>query len=203
MQTNPSQSKASAARAWTVGVVLVFALLVLPGLCVVGVTGYFRLGSETAALRETMMSSVKGHWEKKIELNVGWFTTAVARTFSRAIILQPEPRAALEAVRGVEVGVFELAGEPGAFNPGAVLLRADQALKRRGWQRIVGVTQEHQLVAIYMPSRETSQRDLKCCLMVFEGRQLVVVSARGKVEPLLAIAEKHLPAKFKKQGLVL
>jgi len=169
---------------------------------VVGVTGYFRLGSETTALRESLMDSVAGQWTKTIAVHVGWFTTSLVRAGSRLVKLDPEPRAALEAVRAAEVGVYKLREGPVPEDHGAILGRADKAMARRGWVRVVGVSHDRELVAVYMPRKGMSLRNMKCCLMVFNGRELVVASARGNLEPLWAIAGTHLESGFNRRRLV-
>jgi hypothetical protein len=62
----------------------------------------------------------------------------------------------------------------------------------RGWDRAVGVTREHELVAVYMPHGKMGARHVKCCLMVLERRNLVVLSAVANVEPLLQLAQQRL-----------
>ncbi|HWW01142.1 MAG TPA: hypothetical protein VNZ64_15710 [Candidatus Acidoferrum sp.] len=171
-------------------------------LCVVGVTGYFRLGSETTALRQSLMGSVDGQWKKTIAVHLGWFTTSLVRAGSQLVKLDPEPRAAIEAVRGVEVGVYKLHGDSQREDHGAILARADKAMNRRGWVRVVGVSHDRDLVTVYMPRKGMSMRNLKCCVMVFNGRDLVVASARGNLEPLWAIAEKHLELGLNRHPLV-
>jgi len=65
-------------------------------------------------------------------------------------------------------------------------------MSARGLERVVGLSKERELVAVYCPKRGVSSRDLKCCLVVFEGCDLVVASARGNLEPLLDIARNHI-----------
>src|SRR5438094_3896323 len=98
--TPPAQTHA-APRLQT-GHVVLLACFVLFVLCVVGVTGYFRLGAETAALSSSLRKAVPGTWHKKIAVNVGEFTMAVVRHGLRLVRLEPEPRAAIEALRGAE-----------------------------------------------------------------------------------------------------
>ena len=174
------------------GYVIAVAIPLFFALGVVGVIGYFRLSSETTALRESLMGSVDGQWRKTIAVHLGWFTTGLVRAGSRLVKLDPEPRAALEAVHGVEVGIYRVQDGPEKEDHGAILAKADKAMTRRGWVRVVGVSHDRELVAIYMPRKGASLRNMKCCLMVFNGRELVVASARGNLEPLWAIAEKHI-----------
>ena len=105
-------------------------------------------------------------------------------------------------MRAAEVGVYKLREGPVPEDHGAILRRADQAMTRRGWVRVVGVSHDRELVAVYMPRKGASPRNLKCCVMVFNGRELVVAAARGNLEPLWAIAGKHLESGFHQHRLV-
>lgn len=198
--SNPRGSGPRAGYVIALTIPLVFALFF--ALCVIGVTGYFRLGSETTALRESLMGSVDGRWHKTIAVHLGWFTTSLVRAGTRLVKLDPEPRAAIEAVRGVEVGVYQVQDVPVREDHGAILAKADKSMARRGWVRVVGVSHDRDLVAVYMPRKGVSPRNVKCSVMVFNGRELVVVSARGNLEPLWAIAEKHLELGLKQHPLV-
>ena len=176
-------------RTWWVVVGVLFCTLLL---CGVGVAGYFRLSSPTRALRESVMSSVGGQWDKRFAARVGGFTCALVRSWSRFLPLPPEPRAALDAVRGAEVGVYRLHCEPAPVDRTKLLLEADRAVGRRGWERAVTVAQHGEFVAVYIPRKGVSSRGVACCLVVLHGRDLVVASARGNLEPLMALANKRL-----------
>jgi hypothetical protein len=160
--------------------------------CIVGITGYFRLSSETAALSASLRETVPGTWHKKIVVNIGGFTMAVVRHGLRFVQLEAEPRAAIEALRGAEVGIYDFKQQNAGVPDASVLLATDKAMAARGWERIVGVAEKEDLVAVYMPRKGFSSRKMKCCVMVLHGATLVVASARGNVEPLLAIARDHL-----------
>jgi hypothetical protein len=41
---------------------------------------------------------------------------------------------------------------------------------------------------VYLPGEIASARRMKCCLMVFDGQEMVVVSARADLEPLFKYA---------------
>lgn len=68
-----------------------------------------------------------------------------------------------------------------------MLAAADSAMTARGWERAVGVADGRNLVTVYFPKKISVQR-LKCCVMVFDGKELVLVSAQGNPEPLLEYA---------------
>ncbi len=176
------------------GYIVLALILLVPAAGAFGITGYFRLSSETQALRGSLMNSVPGEWHKKFAVHAGYITMALVRNLSHHFRMPAEPRAAIEALRGAEVGVYELQGEPIAAEPGQVLQASDKALRARGWERFVGVVQGEQLVAIYLPRKGLSSSHISCCLMVLHERQLVVASVRGNAEPLLELANKKLEA---------
>ena len=192
MNPSPFPASARSGPLLTVGAVVFIALVALLAFSVIGITGYFRLSSEANALRQSAMSSVAGTWHKKIALHVGRLTTGLLRVGSHYIKLDPEPRAALGALRGAEVGIYKLQEEPEVVDGCAFLAHADKTMTARGWERVVGVSREGQLVAVYCQKRGASSRDLKCCVVVFQGRDLVVASARGNLEPLIEIARNHI-----------
>src|ERR1044071_6208558 len=62
---------------------LFLALVIVPsalvGLLILGVTSYFRLSSDTRALRSGLIAASGADWHQKIALNVGGFTLGLAR----------------------------------------------------------------------------------------------------------------------------
>src|SRR5262245_38993629 len=188
---NPPSQLNAAPRLQTGHIVLLacFALLVLS---IVGVTGYFRLSSETAALSSSLRKAVPGTWHKKIAVNVGGFTMAVVRHGLRFVRMEPEPRAAIEALRGAEVGIYELELQKAGAPSASVFLATDKAMAARGWERVVGGAEKADLVAGYMPRKGLSPAKMKCCVLVLHGANLVVASARGNIEPLLALSRDRL-----------
>ncbi|HEY5914011.1 MAG TPA: hypothetical protein VJA21_25765, partial [Verrucomicrobiae bacterium] len=156
----------------------------------------------TAALRASVMSAVPGPWDKTVALRVGGFTTALIRAGSRLFEMPPEPRAAIDAVHGAEVGVYKLQHDATTTDFRALFASADRAMKSRGWDRIVGVAEEGQFVAVYFPHRKVSLRGIKCCVVVFHGRDLVVASASGNAEPLLKLAETHLGPQLRRPDIL-
>ena len=69
---------------------------------------------------------------------------------------------------------------------------ADKCMRRRGWDRVVGVAQGRQFVAVYMPRNLLSVKRMACCVAVLNEQDLVVASARGNLEPLLVLATQRL-----------
>lgn len=151
-------------------------------------TGYLRLSADMKNLRNTLTQTLTAGWQKEIELNIGSCTIGAAHAGLSFARLDPEARAALRAIHGAEVGVYRLAhGRPGA-DQAAMLMAADGAMAGRGWDRLVGVVNPHEFVAVYVPVQLRSPRDVTACVVVLEERQLVIVSARGNLEPLWKLA---------------
>lgn len=69
-----------------------------------------------------------------------------------------------------------------------MLAAAGSAMIARGWQRVAGVLDRRNLVAIYLPTKNISVHRVKCCVMVFDGKEMVLVSARGNPDPILTYA---------------
>ena len=160
-------------------------------------TGYVRLGRDMKNLRNILTQSLATGWHKEVELNLGACTLEAARVGLSFAPLDPEARQALRAVRGAEVGVYRLSQGRPATDPGAMLTAADGAMKARGWDRLVGVVNPRECVVVYVPRQLRSPRDVTACVVVLEERQLVIVSARGNVEPLWQLALREAGARPK------
>jgi hypothetical protein len=174
------------------GYVVLALVLCLPLLCAIGIAGYFRLSSATQALRNSVIESVPGQWDKRFAVHVGGLTLGLVRFGSRFFNLPPEPKAALEALHGAEVGVYNLHDAPCALDYSAMFTAADKCMRRRGWERIVGVTRSRQFVAVYMPRNLRTVKRMACCVAVLNEQDLVVASARGNLQPLLELATQCL-----------
>ena len=103
-----------------------------------------------------------------------------------------ELKAALGALHGAEVGVYNLQDAPCALDYSAVFTATDKCMRRRGWERIVGVARGRQFVAVYMPRNLRTAKRMECCVAVLNERDLVVASARCNLEPLLELATQRL-----------
>jgi hypothetical protein len=204
MRTKPSGTFLNGSVAIRVLAIIGIAGFLMLVAVAAGVASYFRLSSEARSLRDALLSSTSDPWNKKIALNIGGFTTAVARTGLGFVKkLPPEARVAASALRGVEVGIYELADGQRHDDPAGVIARADKAMTAKGWVRMVGVCEKDQLVAIYVPLKDLSARRMKCCVLVLESRQLVVASVRANIEPLMALTTGPLKEKLDTVHLAL
>jgi hypothetical protein len=172
--------------------ILICAVILVPLCALCSLISFFRLSSDTAALRQSAMASVSGTWQKKVALNAGRVSTGLICLASHYVKMEAEPRAALDSLRGAEVGVYTLRDHAGFVDHAAMLASADKIMATRGWERIVGVSKDGKLVAVYFPHRLGWTRTAKCSVLVFDGSQLVVVSARGKLQPLFDVLAERL-----------
>jgi hypothetical protein len=145
-------------------------LLVVPSLLLVtlaaGVVSCFRLGSEARVLRNGLIESSGVEWRQQIALNANCLTLGAVRAGLSCVRLDPGARAALQSVRSAGVGVYQVvSGTP----PDRTAM----------------------LAAIYLPDKNISVHRVKCCVMVFDGEEMVLVSARGNLEPILTYALNH------------
>jgi hypothetical protein len=199
MNPTPASSVARppAKRLWLRCLLAVLLLLLV--VVAVEVVSFFHLSSNTRALRNSLMKSSGVEWRQRIALNAGGLTLGAVRAGLSFVHLDAGARAALQAVRGAEVGVYQLPSGARPPDRAAMLAAADAAMTARGWDRVVGVMDGRDLVAIYLPDNTTSARRMKCCLMVFDGHEMVVGSARADLEPLVkyALAQPAIDARVR------
>jgi len=189
----PPATRLSARQLWLwIFLATPLLLLVLVG---TGVASCFYLGSDARALRDEVIKSSGVAWRQQIVLNAGRLALGTIRAGLCCTPLDPGARAAVQSVQTAGVGVYELPAGTAPPDRAAMLAAADSAMTARGWERVVGVISGPDLVTIYC-SQKVSVHRLKCCVLVFDGQELVLVSAQGNPEPLVkyALAQSGLGA---------
>lgn len=138
---------------------------------------------EASALRDALGAAGGLRGDASLQLNVGALPMVVARLGARFLPLPPEACVALRTLRGASLGIYPgTSGVRGA----ALLEAADRGLTKRGWERVVGVVDGGQVVGVYLPRDLSSHRRIRVAVFVQSREQLVVVTARANLEPLLA-----------------
>ena len=178
--------------------------LLLVGLTalVVTTTGCFRVGTDTIALRDAVLNNTpEAEWEEQVELGFGRISVAVLQlggaVVSRCVEVPPEARAILSAAKGAEASVYQLRGGTlNGFDPQKILAEADKKMEKRGWYRLVGVVQERELVAVYVPEDVDLAKDAEVAVLVLNDKDLVCVGARSDLRPLYRIAMEKAGDKF-------
>ena len=156
-------------------------------LCIAS-TGCFKVSRDAGTLRDSVINSTSARFEEKIEFGVGALTLGLARFGLSFLELDPEAQTALSAIRGADVGVYEVIGRKRPTNYAKILSSADGAMAARGWDRLVTVIDDGQMVAVFVPKDLRSTRNVRVCLAVLGEREMVVASARSNLEPLLDLA---------------
>lgn len=160
-----------------------FALLLL-----VLTVGCFRPSGNTRALRDAVLAAAGDGWSREIELGVGPLTFSVARGGTRFLDLPDEARTVIRAMRGADVGVYRYEGAGRPKVGAAVLRAADRGMAERGWERVVAVLDGDESVSVYTPKEYEAGSQLRLSVVVVDGSEMVIVSARGNPEPLINLA---------------
>ncbi len=177
-----------------IGYVVLLGVILLPVVGVIAVTSYIRLGADATALKNSVMAIAPA--KTRVVVNVGWLTTGVGRLVASFFPLPPEAHMAIRSIRAAEVGVYRMECPPGHLDRAQVLAKTESTMRKRGWERIVGVSQDKDLVAVFVPQKVSSTR-LKCCVLVVNDEDLVVVTARGNIDEVLRFAQDKID--FKRQ----
>lgn len=187
-----AKSQRRLARWVLAGLLLLIAPIVVVG---VGVASMFRLSGDAAALRQEVMAATDAQWSTQVQVSAGWCTLATARTVLRFIEHKDmdDARLALGAVRRASVGVYQRAGRAGKWSREQMMVATDENMSRRGWSRLVGVTEDNQAVLVYVSNDLNSSDRVDLCVAVVDDGEMVVVSTRVDADKLIELAEKHLP----------
>ena len=192
--SSPPPTRPPARRLW------LWAFLAVPLSLLIVVAAWvyscFHLSSDVRVLRNALTRSTGVEWREQIALNANWLTLGAIRAGLSNVKLDPAARAALQSVCSAGVGVYQLAAETPPPDRATMLVAANTAMAARGWERVVVVINAHDLVAVYSPKTYVPFHRLKCCVVVFSGRELVLVSTQADPEPLVgyALAQPRLVA---------
>jgi len=164
-----------------------WTVITTAGLCALGLAGYVRPGAEVACLRDSVEAALP-HLQPRVCVNVGGLTFGAARALAAVFAVPAEPRAALQTVRGVNVAVYGPGGTITDQNTDEIIARADRGMTSRKWERAVLVREKDRMVVVYVPRNLRAADHLRACVMVIEPGNIVLVSARANLEPLLELA---------------
>lgn len=154
----------------------------------------FWLNGQTRALRSAVIQGHAQDWERTIAFHVGGVAVPVIKTGLRFVDLPEEARLGVSAFEAAEVSIHKGFRSPDPSDLGEILERADFALARRGWNRVVGVVQEKCMVAIYVPNKLRKGGPISVSVLVLNDRDLVVGSIKGNPRPIVELIQKKLPA---------
>jgi hypothetical protein len=187
----PSQ-KASL-RKWLLRIFLGSFLLALATPVAIAVA-VLHVSADTRALRNAVIEGDGANWKKQVEANIGFLPLSVARMVLPFTPAPPEALQAFSAIRSVEVSVHELRdSEP---DRARILSDADKQMRKRGLDRVVAVLDGKTAVAVYATAESGGGSKVKVSVLVVEGRQMVVVTGRANLEPVMELAMSKANTEF-------
>ncbi|MBA3849880.1 MAG: hypothetical protein C0502_07775 [Opitutus sp.] len=194
--TTPSTPAAPRRRyvwLWVLGACLTpFVLLGL------AVASYMTLDRDAAALRRNVMSATHADWNTKVQVSIGGATLGAVRTglwfVDNAEIANA--RLALKAVKHASVGVYELASSSLDVSREQLFRDTDRAMGKRGWTRLVGVSQDKEAVLVYVSDDIGEGDPIELCVAVVNNREMVVVSTSVDGDSLNELIERHAGDEF-------
>lgn len=194
----PPRVSGKTRRRW-VWLLLAVPLLLLSGVAVLAALGgsCLFLSSETRGLRDAIQRAAAVACVTQVEVNVRPAVLSLLRPALNLLDLDPVAREACRAIRAAEVGVYKLGCAPEAIDRAATLASIEAFMTRRGWTRVVGVLDPDSVVAVYTPRNTQWPSNFKFKVVVLENQELVIVSVRGDLEPLVeaALAKADLRGK--------
>jgi len=156
----------------------------------------FRMGGEARAVRHAVFAATPGEWSPQFELGVGrlpaWLARAGFHLVEGKLDLPPEAGFGVDAFRSADVGVYQRRHSGAPSSHAITLAKVDDAMSGRDWESIVSVQEGRQSVRVFVPKTMTDLRDTQACVFVMERDELIIVSARLNLEPLLELASSKL-----------
>jgi hypothetical protein len=144
------------------------------------------VSADTRALRNAAIHGDGARWKKQIELNVGALPLCLARFVLPFTPAPAEARQVFDAVRSVEISIHEL--RESHPDRARILREADNDMRGRGWDRVVGVLEQDTAVAIYARPESGRGGNVKVSVLVLDGKQMVAVTGHAKLQPVLDLA---------------
>jgi hypothetical protein len=174
---------------WAFGIIFAGSLLL--GLAIVRLLGPDR---DLAQIRREMDRTIHAPLNCRIQLNLGPLALVPARIITGFIDdIPPEAHLALSATRRASVGIYRIDG-PARDHPGEALFASVEAqMDSDDWRRVVAVKDGDETVMIYLPRDWTGRGVVDVLVAVCDGRELVLVSADLRADPLKELVALHLP----------
>lgn len=167
------------------------AIVILPLLVPAAVYLAFRPSGVLDSIRQEVARSTGNALDREIELALRPAAVALLRAGLACADLPAEARSALGAVHSAEVGLYQTSSIERSEAPGRLLSRVDTVMAKRGWERIVGVVDGQDVVAVFVPQTIPSHRDVSLAVLVHSGSQLVIASVRSNPEAIVDLVLKQ------------
>ena len=185
-------------RAAVLQVLAVLAAVCLLAVGLVGLVVYrtITVGGDIRAARNAVLKDLNIKCASKVEVTAHPLLVHLVRFGLSFAPIEPEARLAMKAFRGAEVGVYQLRSSLGVSERRAVFSQIDQRLAGRGWERTVAVLDGDDLVMVFTPEKELDLDDVAAFVVVLNGHDLVLVSGRGDLEPIVELVTGKMGERF-------
>lgn len=173
------------ARSRSNGKILV-VVLILVGLFGLAVADCFRMDADGRALRDALKRGSHASFSRVFQGGAGPVLLGMARVGLRfADDLPGEARRGAASVRSARVSVDRVEGRLNRGRLPQMMAEADRVMTGRGWERLVCVRESGTLVLVYIDASSKGGSTVPTRLAVLESEQLVVVSAKLRLQPLI------------------
>lgn len=175
---------------------LFLGVLAAGGIFVLALVLSLMPGREVQTIRGAVAGAHSAGVETKISFGLGRIALGLVRFIGSFGPLDADAKLALGAIRGADVSIQELREKLAPGERLNVLTATDEAMARKGWERVVGVVEGDahmgdEIIGIYAPRTLKSDDELSLAIFVLEDRQLITVAARCRLEPLIELASRH------------
>lgn len=177
---------------WLVWVVLLLPVVLGTGL-VLGVLSLVRLDANGRALRNVVLAATPSTTGWPIEFCAGPISCGLLRYGLSWADLEPEAKLAVSALRGGQAGVYRFSSRLPVREHAAIMAKASEAMRRRGWETVVRVQHAGQNVAVFMPKDSTKPARLEACVLTLMEEQVVIAGGVVNSGPLLDLASRRVP----------
>ncbi len=190
----PFPLRASPRRFWKAfaGVVLAVVLTLVGLGCLLAWA--WRPSGDLRSLRTAVRSASVGAWRPEMEVSVGRLPAWCARSALGWIELPPEVRAAVNAVRSAEIGIYRRPAGPtnSESSPFELLRKVQTTLGEGGWSPVVTVREGERTIAVLTRGDSgASDSPLAACALVLEEERLILVAGDLQLAPLLELGIEH------------
>lgn len=156
-----------------------------------------RMGGEARTLRRAVFAATPDAWEPQLEIGVGRLPAWIARTGVKLadphLDLPTEALAGIASFRSADVGIYHRNASAPTASKTETLAHVDAAMTARDWEPVVSVHDGQETVLVFLPKDLHSLRDARACVFVMQKDQLVIVSARLDLDPLIGLIQQKLP----------
>ncbi len=102
-----------------------------------------------------------------------------------------DARLALRSVKHASVGVYERRSGGNDWSREQLFVETDRAMQKRGWTRMVGVSEKKETVLVYVQDDLDEDKPFEICIAVVNGKEMVVASTTIDAEALGDLIARH------------